>query len=104
MKILHIANFYGPKSGGIKITTHDLGRRYEIAGHEFIFVVPGINLAQTNTVYGKALYLSSREIPFTGGYRVFKSRKEIKQAIIMAKPDRIDAPIVTGKQIGRAHV
>ena len=90
MKILHIANFYGPKSGGIKTTIHDLGRRYEIAGHEFIFVVPGINLAQTNTVYGKALYLSSREIPFTGGYRVFKSRKEIKQAIIMAKPDRIE--------------
>lgn len=90
MKILHIANFYGPKSGGIKTTIHDLGKRYQVAGHEFTFVVPGVNLSQTTTAYGTALYLSSREIPFSGGYRIFKSRREIKQAIIMSKPDRIE--------------
>ena len=59
MKILHIANFYGPKSGGIKTTIHDLGKRYEKAGHEFTFVVPGINLSKTKTPYGTALYLPS---------------------------------------------
>lgn len=90
MKILHIANFYGPKSGGIKTTIHDLGRRYEDSGHQFTFVVPGINLSKTNTAYGTAIYLPSREIPFSGGYRVFRSRREIKQAIVVVKPDRIE--------------
>jgi alpha-1,6-mannosyltransferase len=90
MKILHIANFYGPKSGGIKTTIHDLGKRYQEAGHQFTFVVPGIHLSQTTTAYGTALYLSSRELPFSGGYRIFKSKREIKQAIIMNKPDRIE--------------
>lgn len=66
MKILHIANFYGPKSGGIKTTIHDLGKRYQEAGHQFTFVVPGIHLSQTTTAYGTALYLSSRELPFSG--------------------------------------
>ncbi len=90
MKILHIANFYGPKSGGIKTTIHDLGRRYEAAGHQFTFVVPGINLSKTNTPYGSAIYLPSREIPFSGGYRIFKSRKSIMQTIVLSKPDRIE--------------
>ncbi|NDE36610.1 MAG: hypothetical protein EB074_04130, partial [Actinobacteria bacterium] len=90
MKILHIANFYGPKSGGIKTTIHDLGKRYEAAGHEFTFVVPGINLSKTKTPYGTALYLPSIEIPFSGGYRIFRRRREIKQAIVTMKPDRIE--------------
>lgn len=90
MKILHIANFYGPKSGGIKTTIHDLGLRYEAAGHQFTFVVPGINLSKTNTAYGTAIYLPSREIPFSGGYRIFRRRREIKQAIVVIRPDRIE--------------
>jgi alpha-1,6-mannosyltransferase len=90
MKILHIANFYGPKSGGIKTTIHYLGTRYLAAGHEFTFVVPGISLTNSETAYGRTFHLSSREIPFSGGYRIFKSRKEIKQAIIMSNPDRIE--------------
>jgi alpha-1,6-mannosyltransferase len=90
MRILHIANFYGPKSGGIKTTIHYLGNRYQEAGHEFIFVVPGVSYSNSQTAYGRAFHLSSREIPFSGGYRIFKSRKEIKQAIIISRPDRIE--------------
>lgn len=90
MKILHIANFYGPKSGGIKSTIHHLGTRYKSAGHDFTFVVPGVSVSNSETPYGRAFHLSSRELPFSGGYRIFKSRKEIKQAIILSRPDRIE--------------
>ena len=41
MRIVHVANFYGPNSGGIKTTMHELGRGYLAQGHEFIFIVPG---------------------------------------------------------------
>ncbi len=38
MKIMHIANFYGPKSGGIRTTLHELGKGYISKGHEFVYV------------------------------------------------------------------
>ncbi|MEY4037598.1 MAG: hypothetical protein RL201_979, partial [Actinomycetota bacterium] len=41
MKIIHIANFYGPKSGGIKTTLHNLGTGYTSQGHDFTYIVPG---------------------------------------------------------------
>ena len=41
MRILHIANFYGDKSGGIRTTIHNLGHSYIQRGHEFTFIVPG---------------------------------------------------------------
>jgi hypothetical protein len=31
MKIVHIANFYGPKSGGIRTTLHELGKGIKLA-------------------------------------------------------------------------
>ena len=34
MRIVHVANFYGPSSGGIKTTLHELGRGYLKYGHE----------------------------------------------------------------------
>ena len=42
MKIIHIANFYGPKSGGIKTTLHNLGSGYTNRGHDFTYIVPGV--------------------------------------------------------------
>jgi alpha-1,6-mannosyltransferase len=41
MRIVHVANFYGPKSGGIRTTLHELGKGYKARGHEFTYIVPG---------------------------------------------------------------
>ena len=38
MKIVHIANFYGPNSGGIKTTLHQLGRGYLRLGHDLSLI------------------------------------------------------------------
>jgi len=40
MRIVHVANFYGPKSGGLRTTIHQLGLGYQAAGIEFIYIVP----------------------------------------------------------------
>ncbi|HEX8864214.1 MAG TPA: alpha-(1-2)-phosphatidylinositol mannosyltransferase, partial [Lentzea sp.] len=41
MRIVQLANFYGPKSGGLRTALHHLGTGYVSAGHEVVLVVPG---------------------------------------------------------------
>ena len=90
MKIIHIANFYGPKSGGIKTTLHNLGTEYGKIGHDFIYVVPGKKFSRENTTHGACITLPSWVIPFSGGYRVIKSNRQVKTIVQSLKPDRIE--------------
>jgi len=90
MKIIHIANFYGPKSGGIKTTLHNLGTEYGKIGHDFIYVVPGKRFSRENTTHGACITLPSWVIPFSGGYRVIKSNRQVKTIVQSLKPDRIE--------------
>ena len=77
MKIVHIANFYGSTSGGIKTTIHELGSGYQRYGHEFIYVVPGPKFMQEQTPLGTMIPLPSHTLPFTVGYQVIKSNKQL---------------------------
>jgi alpha-1,6-mannosyltransferase len=90
MKIIHVANFYGPKSGGIKTTLHNLGVGYRSEGHEFIFVVPGKKFARESNEYGGCITLPSWVIPFSGGYRVIRSTRQVKTILQALKPDRLE--------------
>ena len=90
MKIIHVANFYGPKSGGIKTTLHNLGIGYRSEGHEFIFVVPGKKFARESNEYGGCITLPSWVIPFSGGYRVIRSTRQVKTILQALKPDRLE--------------
>jgi alpha-1,6-mannosyltransferase len=90
MKIIHIANFYGPKSGGIKTTLHNLGTEYQKIGHEFIYVVPGKKFSREKTLHGGCITLPSWPIPFSGGYRVIKSNRQVKTILGSLKPDRLE--------------
>jgi alpha-1,6-mannosyltransferase len=90
MKIIHIANFYGPKSGGIKTTLHNLGTEYGKIGHEFIYVVPGKKFSREKTQHGGCITLPSWVIPFSGGYRVIRSTRQVKTILQSLKPDRLE--------------
>ncbi|KGA18240.1 hypothetical protein GM50_9355 [freshwater metagenome] len=90
MRILHIANFYGPKSGGIRTTLHELGKGYQSKGHEFIYVVPGTSFFCEDTPSGKKVTLPSFVLPFSGGYRVITNNRSIKRLIVTLNPDRIE--------------
>ena len=90
MKIIHIANFYGPKSGGIKTTLHNLSAEYEKIGHEFIYVVPGKKFSREKMSHGACITLPSWVIPFSGGYRVIRSNRQVKTILQSLKPDRIE--------------
>ena len=90
MKIMHIANFYGPKSGGIRTTLHELGKGYISKGHEFIYVVPGSSFYCEETPSGTRVTVPSFILPFSGGYRVILNKRAIKRLIITLAPDRLE--------------
>lgn len=90
MKIIHIANFYGPKSGGIKTTLHNLGTGYITQGHDFTYIVPGAGLHHEKTPHGVRITVPSLLIPFSGGYRIIKSNRQIKNMLLALSPDRIE--------------
>jgi alpha-1,6-mannosyltransferase len=90
MKIIHIANFYGPKSGGIKTTLHNLGTGYINQGHDFTYIVPGAGLHHEKTPHGIRITVPSFMIPFTGGYRIIKSNRQIRNMLLALSPDRIE--------------
>jgi alpha-1,6-mannosyltransferase len=90
MRIVHIANFYGPNSGGIKTTLHELGRGYLHYGHEFIYIVPGVNNHSEMTQYGYKITLPSVMLPGSGGYRIIRNNYELKKIIESLNPDVIE--------------
>jgi len=90
MKIVHIANFYGPKSGGIRTTLHELGSGYIARGHEFTYIVPGNGFYCEETTHGKKITVPSIVLPFSGGYRIIRNNRDIKKLLITLKPDALE--------------
>ena len=90
MRIVHVANFYGPKSGGIRTTLHELGKGYKARGHEFTYIVPGNGFFCEESVYGKKITVPSIVLPFSGGYRIIRNNKDVKKLLITLKPDALE--------------
>lgn len=70
MRIVQVANFYGPRSGGLRTAVDRLGAEYCAAGHDVLLIVPGPRNDQRILPTGVTrITLAARTIPFTGGYR-----------------------------------
>jgi alpha-1,6-mannosyltransferase len=90
VKIVHIANFYSEKSGGIKTTIAQLGRLYQSQGHEFFYMVPGARYSVESQPNGTQITLPGFPIPFSGGYRIIRSNREVRKLLSLLKPERIE--------------
>ncbi|WP_338888386.1 glycosyltransferase [Rhodococcus sovatensis] len=75
MRIVQLANFYGPRSGGLRTAIDQLGAGYTARGHEVTLVVPGA-VASEEVLPSGVLRITrpARKIPFTGGYRAVDPR------------------------------
>jgi len=75
MRVVQGANFYGPRSGGLRTAVDRLGAEYCASGHEVFLIVPG-RRAQTTTLASGVIRISlpAIQIPFTAGYRAVLPR------------------------------
>src|SRR5918997_1732939 len=70
MRVVQVANFYGPRSGGLRTAIDRLGAEYCARGHEVFLVVPGRKSEVHELASGVVrISLPARLIPFTDGYR-----------------------------------
>lgn len=90
MRIVQLANFSGPRSGGIRTFVDEIGRRYGEAGHERILVVPGPRDADEDTRAGRRISLRSPALPFDRGSRVLVAGRRLLTLLAELRPDVLE--------------
>ncbi|MGI9064296.1 MAG: glycosyltransferase [Pseudonocardiaceae bacterium] len=90
MRILQLANFYGPRSGGLRTALHHLGAGYVGCGHDVVLVVPGPRRADEVMPSGvRRITLPAPQLPWTGGYRAVDPWR-VTRLLNRLRPDRIE--------------
>ncbi|MEU7037132.1 glycosyltransferase [Streptomyces sp. NPDC046237] len=90
LRIVRLANFVTPTSGGLRTALEQLGRGYLAAGHEPALIVPGDVASDQVTDQGRIITLPGPVLPGTGGYRVLADRRRVRRILEELAPDRIE--------------
>lgn len=90
MRIVQLATFYSPTSGGLRTFVDEVGRRYGAAGHERILVVPGPRYADEATPAGRRIQLAGAALPVARGYRVLTRRHRLLDLLDRLQPDALE--------------
>ncbi|WP_371672828.1 glycosyltransferase [Streptomyces sp. NBC_00289] len=109
LRIVRLANFVAPSSGGLRTALRELGKGYRAAGHEPVLVVPGERAGDRETEQGRVITLPGPLLPGTGGYRVLTDRRRVAALLEELAPDRLEVSDRTtlrwtGKWARRARV
>lgn len=90
MRIVQLANFYGPRSGGLRTALHHLGAGYVARGHEVVLVVPGPRAADELLPTGiRRITVCAPRLPGTGGYRAVDPWR-VKRLLERLRPDAVE--------------
>ncbi|OZD08104.1 alpha-(1-2)-phosphatidylinositol mannosyltransferase [Rhodococcus sp. 06-235-1A] len=90
MRIVQVANFYGPRSGGLRTAVDQLGSGYVTGGHEVTLIVPGAQWREELLPSGVVrIEVPAPRIPGTGGYRVADPRR-VSAVASGLRPDVIE--------------
>ncbi|MEV5546848.1 glycosyltransferase [Streptomyces sp. NPDC052309] len=90
LRIVRLANFVAPASGGLRTALRELGRGYAAAGHDPVLVVPGERAGDRETEQGRVITLPGPRLPGTGGYRVLADRRRVAALLEKLAPDRLE--------------
>jgi alpha-1,6-mannosyltransferase len=90
MRIVQIANFVSPTSGGIRTTLATLRSGYRDAGHDPVLVVPGASDAVEASVDGLIVRVAAPKVPRSGGYRMIVDLRTVHRVLDELRPDRIE--------------
>ncbi|MEU0074725.1 glycosyltransferase [Streptomyces sp. NPDC006332] len=109
LRIVRLANFVAPSSGGLRTALRELGTGYQAAGHQPVLVVPGEHAGDRETEQGRVITLPGPSLPGTGGYRVLTDRRRVSALLEDLAPDRLEVSDRTtlrwtGKWARRARV
>jgi alpha-1,6-mannosyltransferase len=90
MRIVKLANFVTPTSGGLRRTLEALGPRYVAAGHRCTLIHPGPT-RRSSVVHGvRVEQIPGPTLPMSGGYRVLTRRTPLQRVLDAARPDVVE--------------
>ncbi|MDK1346525.1 glycosyltransferase [Streptomyces sp. 378] len=109
LRIVRLANFVAPSSGGLRTALRELGKGIKAAGHEPVLVIPGERMSDRETEQGRVITLPGPLLPGTGGYRVLTDQRRVARLLEELAPDRLEVSDRTtlrwtGKWARRARV
>ncbi|MGW7278497.1 glycosyltransferase [Streptomyces sp. NPDC054844] len=109
LRIVRLANFVAPASGGLRTALRELGKGFRAAGHDPVLVVPGEHADDRETEQGRVITLPGPLLPGTGGYRVLTGRRRVAALLEALAPDRLEVSDRTtlrwtGKWARRARI
>lgn len=109
LRIVRLANFVAPSSGGLRTALRELGKGFKAAGHEPVLIVPGERADDRDTEQGRVITLPGPLLPGTGGYRVLTDKRRVARLLEELAPDRLEVSDRTtlrwtGKWARRARV
>ncbi|WCN06277.1 glycosyltransferase [Streptomyces sp. M92] len=109
LRIVRLANFVAPASGGLRTALRELGKGFRAAGHDPVLIVPGEHSDDRETGQGRVITLPGHLLPGTGGYRVLTDRRRVAALLEELAPDRLEVSDRTtlrwtGKWARRARV
>jgi alpha-1,6-mannosyltransferase len=109
LRIVRLANFVAPASGGLRTALRELGKGFKEAGHEPVLVVPGERHTDRETEQGRVITLPGPLLPGTGGYRVLTDKRRVAALLEQLAPDRLEVSDRTtlrwtGKWARRARI
>jgi alpha-1,6-mannosyltransferase len=90
VKVVRLANYVAPASGGLRTALRELGAGYLAAGHEPVLVVPGPRPGRQDTEQGLVITVPGVPVPGTGGYRAITARRSLRGLLEDLAPDRIE--------------
>jgi alpha-1,6-mannosyltransferase len=90
MRIVRMANFVAPHSGGLRTSLAELGAGYLSAGHEPVLIIPGERDGDELTAQGRVITLRAPRVPFSGGYRVLWRRRPLARLLDALRPDALE--------------
>ncbi|GHJ49217.1 GDP-mannose-dependent alpha-(1-6)-phosphatidylinositol dimannoside mannosyltransferase [Catellatospora sp. TT07R-123] len=90
LRIVRLANFVTPSSGGLRTALRELGKGYLRAGHEPVLVIPGPEHADELTEQGRVITLPGPKVPALGGYRLLVRRGPLAGVLADLRPDRLE--------------
>ncbi|WP_256096495.1 glycosyltransferase [Streptomyces sp. LUP30] len=90
LRIVRLANFVAPASGGLRTALRELGKGYREAGHQPVLIVPGERTTDRETEQGRVITLPGPLVPGTGGYRVLIDKRRVARLLESLAPDRLE--------------
>jgi alpha-1,6-mannosyltransferase len=105
MRIVQLANFYTPTSGGLRRAVDTLGNGYLAQGHERVLIVPGKRRTETSTDAGLVITLPG--VPISGGYRMVAWPPSVLRELDRLRPHSVEvsdkATMVAAGDWARSH-